>query len=66
MELGSENVDVRIGGTYALERIAKNSAADRNAIEFLLGLLSVTTRVGLPTLWTIRSTIYAVDSVLCC
>lgn len=35
-QLGSENVDVRIGGIYALERIAKNSAPDRNAIQFLL------------------------------
>jgi Pentapeptide repeats (8 copies) len=36
-QLGSENVDVRIGGLYALERIAKNSPADRNSIQFLLG-----------------------------
>lgn len=36
-QLGSQNADVRIGGIYALERIAKNSAADRNAIQFLLG-----------------------------
>jgi hypothetical protein len=35
-QLGSENIDVRIGGIYALERIAKNSAPDRNAIQFLL------------------------------
>jgi Pentapeptide repeats (8 copies) len=36
-QVGSSNVDVRIGGLYALERIARNSAADRNAILFLLG-----------------------------
>jgi hypothetical protein len=36
-QVGSSNVDVRIGGMYALERIARNSAADRNAIHFLLG-----------------------------
>lgn len=36
-QLGSENTDIRIGGIYALERIAKNSAADRRAIQFLLG-----------------------------
>lgn len=36
-QLGSQNMDVRIGGIYALERIAKNSADDRNSIQFLLG-----------------------------
>jgi uncharacterized protein YjbI with pentapeptide repeats len=36
-QLGNQNVDVRIGGIYALERIAKNSRADRNAIQYLLG-----------------------------
>jgi len=36
-QLGRENVNVRIGGIYALERIAKNSAADRDPIQFLLG-----------------------------
>lgn len=35
--LGSQNVDVRIGGIYALARIANNSPADRNAIQYLLG-----------------------------
>jgi len=35
-QLGSSNVDVRIGGIYALERIAKNSPADRNAVLYLL------------------------------
>lgn len=35
--LGSPNVIVRVGGIYALERIARNSAADRNHILFLLG-----------------------------
>lgn len=36
-QIGSDNVDVRIGGIYALERISKNSATDRNAIQFILG-----------------------------
>jgi uncharacterized protein YjbI with pentapeptide repeats len=36
-QLGSRNADVRIGGIYALERIAKNSPADRSAIQYLLG-----------------------------
>jgi hypothetical protein len=36
-QLGSANVDVRIGGIYALERIARNSVHDRNAIQFVLG-----------------------------
>jgi len=36
-QLGSDNVDVRIGDIYALERIAKNSPDDRNAIQYLLG-----------------------------
>jgi hypothetical protein len=36
-QLASGNVIVRIGSIYAMERIAKNSAADRNAILFLLG-----------------------------
>lgn len=36
-QLGSQNIDVRIGGIYAFERIAKNSAADRSAIQYLLG-----------------------------
>jgi hypothetical protein len=36
-QLGSDNVDVRIGGIYALERIATNSPADRTAIQYLLG-----------------------------
>jgi hypothetical protein len=36
-QLGSQNGDVRIGGLYALERIARNSATDRSAILFLLG-----------------------------
>lgn len=36
-QLGSQNVDVRVGGIYALERIAKNSAADRDHVLFLLG-----------------------------
>ncbi|NUP53117.1 MAG: pentapeptide repeat-containing protein [Catenulispora sp.] len=36
-QLGNANVDVRIGAMYALERISRNSEADRDAILFLLG-----------------------------
>jgi hypothetical protein len=36
-QLGSQNVDVRIGALYALERIARNSPADRNPIQYMLG-----------------------------
>jgi Pentapeptide repeats (8 copies) len=36
-QLSSGNVIVRIGGIYALERIARNSATDRDHILFLLG-----------------------------
>ena len=35
-QLGNQNVDVRVGGIYALERIAKDSPPDRSAIQFLL------------------------------
>lgn len=36
-QIGSEQVDVRIGGIYALERIAKNSPVDRTTVQFILG-----------------------------
>ncbi|MFF1682137.1 pentapeptide repeat-containing protein [Streptomyces sp. NPDC058256] len=36
-QIGSRDINVRIGGIYALERIAKNSHADRDPIQFLLG-----------------------------
>jgi len=36
-QLASRSVVVRIGSIYAMERIAKNSGADRDAILFLLG-----------------------------
>lgn len=36
-QIGSSDINVRIGGIYALERIAKNSRADRDPIQFLLG-----------------------------
>jgi hypothetical protein len=36
-QVGSDNVDVRIGAIYALERIAKNSPTDRNTVQFILG-----------------------------
>ncbi len=36
-QLGNQNVDVHVGGIYALERIAKDSESDRNSIQFLLG-----------------------------
>lgn len=35
--LGSDKIDVRLGGIYALERIARNSPADRPSITPLLG-----------------------------
>ncbi|MFC5288052.1 pentapeptide repeat-containing protein [Actinokineospora guangxiensis] len=35
-QLGNDNVDVRIGAVYALERIARNSPADRTAVQFTL------------------------------
>lgn len=31
-QLGHENLDVRVGGIYALERIARDSAADRSTV----------------------------------
>jgi hypothetical protein len=36
-QLGSRVSDVRIGALYALERIARNSPADRDHIQYLLG-----------------------------
>jgi hypothetical protein len=36
-QLGSDKIDIRIGGIYALERIAENSASERRAIQFVLG-----------------------------
>jgi hypothetical protein len=36
-QLGSNNVDVRIGGIYALERLARNSQEDRRMIQMVLG-----------------------------
>ncbi|MFT7839652.1 pentapeptide repeat-containing protein [Saccharothrix sp. BKS2] len=36
-QLGSDNADVRVGGVYALERIARNSPADRDTVRFVLG-----------------------------
>jgi hypothetical protein len=36
-QVGSDNVDIRLGGIYALERIAKNSHADRTTVQFILG-----------------------------
>jgi len=36
-QLGHQNVDVKVGGIYALERIAKDSEPDRKSIQFLLG-----------------------------
>ena len=36
-QLGSPNADVRIGALYALERIARNSPADREPIQYMLG-----------------------------
>lgn len=36
-QLGSENTDVRIGGLFALERIARNSPVDRDAVIETIG-----------------------------
>jgi len=36
-QIGSDKVDVRIGGIYALKRIAENSPADRDTVQFILG-----------------------------
>jgi hypothetical protein len=36
-QLGSDSIDVRIGGIYALERVAKNSREDRPQIQYILG-----------------------------
>ena len=55
-QLGSQNVDVRIGGIYALERIASNSPADRNAIQYLLGPSYANTQAGRLVHPTARST----------
>ncbi|MCI2421410.1 pentapeptide repeat-containing protein [Saccharopolyspora sp. K220] len=35
-QIGSENVNIRIGGIFALERIARDSSADRSTIQFVL------------------------------
>jgi len=35
-QVGSENVDVRIGGIYALERVARNSVVDRPQVQYIL------------------------------
>lgn len=36
-QVGSDKLDIRLGGIYALERIAKNSPADRTTVQFILG-----------------------------
>ncbi|OLZ51112.1 hypothetical protein BS329_17885 [Amycolatopsis coloradensis] len=36
-QLGSDKIDIRLGGIYALERLAKDSARDANTITRLLG-----------------------------
>jgi hypothetical protein len=35
--LGSDTLDVRLGGIYALERVAKNSPPDRPTVTYILG-----------------------------
>lgn len=35
-QVGSENMDVRIGGIYGLERVAKNSPSDRPQVQYVL------------------------------
>jgi hypothetical protein len=37
-QLGHTRLEVRIGGTYALERIGKDSAADRPTVVYLMGV----------------------------
>jgi Pentapeptide repeats (8 copies) len=36
-QLGSDSIDVRIGGIYALERVARNSMEDRPQVQYILG-----------------------------
>lgn len=36
-QLGNKSVDVRIGGIYALERLARNSEEDRRMVQMVLG-----------------------------
>lgn len=36
-QLGSTDLNVRVGGVYALERIARDSTADRSAIQYVMG-----------------------------
>lgn len=36
-QLGNDNVDIRVGGMYALERIAVNSPTDRRMVQVVLG-----------------------------
>lgn len=35
-QIGSDNVDIRMGALYALERISKNSPVDRHTVQFIL------------------------------
>ena len=46
-QLGSPVTDIRIGALYALERIARNSPADRDHIQYLLGVY-IRTRMPWP------------------
>ena len=36
-QLGSDSVSVRVGGIYALERVAKSSPVDRPTVQYILG-----------------------------
>jgi hypothetical protein len=45
-QLGSTNADVRIGGIYALERVAKNSYEDRAAVTAVLNTFVRTRATG--------------------
>jgi hypothetical protein len=38
-QIGEDNLEVRIGGIYALERIGRDSSADRRTVVFVLGAL---------------------------
>lgn len=48
--LGADTIDVRLGGIYALERVARDSAADqRTVVEVLAAFVREHTRTRLPT-----------------
>jgi uncharacterized protein YjbI with pentapeptide repeats len=67
-QLGNENADVRVGGIYALERIARDSATDRETIvDVLATFVREHTRDGprMPSLEGVGADVQAALSVLC-